>query len=52
MNSSPYAGDVRKLEAIDLPELHCLKDVIVFSTKGDRKLYYYIIKLFSSLFLT
>lgn len=27
------------LEAVDIPELHCLQDVIVFSTKGDRKFY-------------
>jgi hypothetical protein len=25
------------LEAVDIPELHCLQDVIVFSTEGDRK---------------
>ncbi|CAF1146461.1 unnamed protein product [Rotaria sordida] len=35
-NPCAYAGDIMKLEAIDLPELDCLKDVIVFSTQGYR----------------
>ncbi|CAF5062283.1 unnamed protein product, partial [Rotaria sp. Silwood1] len=35
-NPCPYAGDIMKLEAVDLPELDCLTDVIVFSTEGDR----------------
>ncbi|CAF2732560.1 unnamed protein product [Rotaria sp. Silwood2] len=35
-NPCPYAGDIMQLEAVDLPELDCLKDVIVFSTKGNR----------------
>jgi len=34
---SPYAGDMLVLTAVDLPELHHLSDVIVFSTEGDRK---------------
>ncbi len=34
---SPYAGDMLELTAVDVPELHCLSDVIVFSTEGDRK---------------
>lgn len=34
---SPYAGDMIELTAVDLPELHCLTDVIVFSTEGDRE---------------
>ncbi|CAF1100761.1 unnamed protein product, partial [Adineta ricciae] len=35
-NPCPYAGDMLVLNAVDLPELHDLHDVIVFSTKGDR----------------
>jgi hypothetical protein len=35
---SPYAGDMLELTAVDVPELHDLSDVIVFSTEGDRKL--------------
>ncbi|CAF0997471.1 unnamed protein product [Adineta steineri] len=35
-NPCPYAGDMIVLEAVDLPKLHCLRDVIVFSTKGNR----------------
>ncbi|CAF4060399.1 unnamed protein product [Rotaria sordida] len=35
-NPCAYAGDIMKLEAVDLPELDCLKDVIVFSTQGYR----------------
>lgn len=35
--SSPYAGDIIILQAVDIPELHCLQDVLVFSTQGDRK---------------
>lgn len=33
---SPYAGDIRTLQAVDIPELNCLQDVLVFSTQGDR----------------
>jgi len=33
---SPYAGDLLELTAVDLPELHCLSDVIVFSTEDSR----------------
>lgn len=36
LNFSPYAGDLLELQAVDLPELHCLSDVIVFSTAGER----------------
>ncbi|CAF4582441.1 unnamed protein product, partial [Rotaria sp. Silwood2] len=35
-NPCPYAGDIMTLKAVDLPELDCLKDAIVFSTKGNR----------------
>ncbi|CAF1034878.1 unnamed protein product [Rotaria sordida] len=35
-NPCPYAGDIMKFEAVDLPELDCLKDVVVFSTEGNR----------------
>jgi hypothetical protein len=35
--TSPYAGDMLVLTAVDVPELHDLNDVIVFSTEGDRK---------------
>ncbi|CAF1106381.1 unnamed protein product [Adineta ricciae] len=35
-NPCPYAGDMLVLNAVDLPELRDLHDVIVFSTKGDR----------------
>lgn len=35
---SPYAGDMLELWAVDLPELYHLKDVIVFSTSGERKI--------------
>ncbi|CAF1332700.1 unnamed protein product [Rotaria sp. Silwood1] len=35
-NPCPYAGDIMKLEAVDLPELDCLTDVFVFSTQGNR----------------
>ena len=34
--SSPYAGDIRILQAVDIPELNCLQDVLVFSSQGDR----------------
>jgi hypothetical protein len=33
---SPYAGDIRTLQAVDIPELYCLQDVLVFSSQGDR----------------
>ncbi|CAF4720264.1 unnamed protein product [Rotaria sp. Silwood1] len=35
-NPCPYAGDMIVLEAVDCPELNCLTDVIVFSTKDER----------------
>ncbi|CAF3141033.1 unnamed protein product [Rotaria sp. Silwood2] len=35
-NPCPYAGDMLVLEAVDCPELHCVTDVIVFSTKDER----------------
>ncbi|CAF1208528.1 unnamed protein product, partial [Rotaria magnacalcarata] len=34
---SPYPEDMLVLEAVDSPELYCLTDVIVFSTKRERK---------------
>ncbi|CAF1986863.1 unnamed protein product [Rotaria magnacalcarata] len=33
---SPYPEDMLVLEAVDSPELYCLTDVIVFSTKRER----------------
>lgn len=33
---SPYAGDIRTLQAVDILELYCLQDVLVFSSQGDR----------------
>ncbi|CAF3753556.1 unnamed protein product [Rotaria magnacalcarata] len=33
----PYPEDMLVLEAVDSPELYCLTDVIVFSTKRERK---------------
>jgi len=33
---SPYAGNIRILEAVNIPELNCLQSVLVFSTEGDR----------------
>ncbi|UJR30133.1 hypothetical protein I4U23_017674 [Adineta vaga] len=35
-NPCPYAGDMLELWAVDLPELHHLNDVIVFSVRGER----------------
>ncbi|CAM4813503.1 unnamed protein product [Rotaria magnacalcarata] len=35
-NPCSYAGDIIKLEAVDISELACLQDVLVFSTKGYR----------------
>ncbi|CAF5202609.1 unnamed protein product, partial [Rotaria magnacalcarata] len=32
----PYPEDMLVLEAVDSPELYCLTDVIVFSTKRER----------------
>ena len=43
---SPYAGDMLELWAVDLPELYHLNDVIVFSTRGDRK-YLHLIRRYS-----
>lgn len=34
---SPYAGDMVELIAVDVPELNCLSDVIVFSTEDNRR---------------
>lgn len=34
----PNIGDVRRTFAVDRPELRHLKNVIVFSVKGDRDL--------------
>lgn len=35
-NPSHHAGDIRIVQAIDVPALHHLKDVVVFSQLGDR----------------
>ncbi|CAF1118346.1 unnamed protein product [Rotaria sordida] len=35
-NPCPYAGDILVLEAVDCPELNCLTDIIIFSTKDER----------------
>ena len=35
-NPCMHPGDVRKFEAVDVPELHHLKDCIVFPAKGKR----------------
>ncbi|XP_064466071.1 uncharacterized protein LOC135377522 isoform X2 [Ornithodoros turicata] len=31
-----HPGDVRKFTAVDVPELHAIRDCIVFPSKGDR----------------
>lgn len=35
-NPSLHPGDLRVLQAVDIPELHHLKNVVVFSSKGER----------------
>ncbi|GIY00779.1 RNA-dependent RNA polymerase 1 [Caerostris extrusa] len=35
-NPCMHPGDVRKLEAVDVPALHHIKDCIVFPAKGER----------------
>ncbi|KAF4510132.1 hypothetical protein G6O67_002046 [Ophiocordyceps sinensis] len=35
-NPSLHPGDIRVVQAVDNPELRHLKDVVVFSSKGDR----------------
>ncbi|KAL7938225.1 RdRP domain-containing protein [Trichoderma chlorosporum] len=35
-NPSLHPGDIRVVEAVDVPELHHLKDVVVFPSIGDR----------------
>ncbi|CAF1090037.1 unnamed protein product [Didymodactylos carnosus] len=36
-NPCLYPGDIRKLEAVDIPKLqHCIRDCIVFPTQGNR----------------
>ncbi|KAF7186607.1 RNA-dependent RNA polymerase 1 [Pseudocercospora fuligena] len=37
-NPSLHPGDVRKVRAVDKPELHHLRDVVVIPTTGDRDL--------------
>ena len=37
-NPAHFNSDVRKVKARFIPELHFLKDVIIFSTEGDRPL--------------
>ncbi|KAF4589553.1 suppressor of ascus dominance [Ophiocordyceps camponoti-floridani] len=37
-NPSLHPGDIRVVEAVDLPQLRHLKDVIVFPSTGDRPL--------------
>lgn len=33
-----HPGDIRKVKAVDVPELRSLKNVIVFNVKGSRDL--------------
>ncbi|KAM0246703.1 hypothetical protein ACHAQJ_010118 [Trichoderma viride] len=35
-NPSLHPGDIRVVEAVDIPELHHLKDIVVFPSIGDR----------------
>jgi RNA-dependent RNA polymerase len=35
-NPSLHPGDIRVVQAVDAPELRHLKDVVVFSSKGDK----------------
>ncbi|KAL7918863.1 RNA dependent RNA polymerase domain-containing protein [Trichoderma austrokoningii] len=35
-NPSLHPGDIRVVEAVDVPELHHIKDVVVFPSTGDR----------------
>lgn len=35
-NPCMHPGDIRKLTAVDVPELHHVRDCIVFPAKGDR----------------
>ncbi|KAM0458094.1 hypothetical protein ACHAO4_002819 [Trichoderma viride] len=35
-NPSLHPGDIRVVEAVDIPELHHLRDIVVFPSTGDR----------------
>lgn len=35
-NPCMHPGDIRRLKAVDIPELHHVRDCIVFPAKGDR----------------
>lgn len=35
-NPSLHPGDIRVVQAVDLPQLHHIRDAVVFSQKGDR----------------
>ncbi|KAK4059984.1 uncharacterized protein Triagg1_10945 [Trichoderma aggressivum f. europaeum] len=35
-NPSLHPGDIRVVEAVDVPELHHLRDIVVFPSTGDR----------------
>jgi hypothetical protein len=35
-NPCSHPGDIRKVKAVDVPELRHLQNVVVFSTAGER----------------